>query len=556
MKKLHLFALLFFGFLSISWAQSNHNQGIHVSGGCSYDSIVSSNIGTSCNATGRNSFAGGYYSTASGRYSFAFGENAQATRENAYAMGHNALAEGLKSVSLGFDTQAQHSNSIVIGSGYGPQNELSSVNSGITMGVGSNAPTLFITAAAGTGNTGSVAIGNVTPHFKLHVHSDLNEDADVILEPEDPARNNASVYLLDASHYIMMSQDNGMRISASSSDMLGITSKNFKVTNRLIDLGVTDQESHLTFTTQGTPSIGCNAYPRSNGYSREANRPSYLLEFGNTGLVLRTAPYVGPRYTIIENWTDALSVKTNGAITLNGKVGVNIENTYAGYALAVDGGILTTKVRIKEVDQWPDHVFGDGYRLMSLGEVEDYVAANRHLPGVPSEAEVKAEGYDVAEMQAVLLGKIEELTLHVIRQQKEIDSLRTLVTVSFGYDACGNRTSRTILFSKGEPDVPSRGGTLIEDAEQWQVSVSDSFGDAETSLFPNPTEGGFILLIAGEIPHGAKAVLCTMDGKVVEERAVSNATEEFDLGGKPAGMYLLRLSSKGETRVWKVIKRN
>lgn len=428
------------------------------------------------------------------------------------------------------------------------------------MGTGSTLPTMFITKADGADYTGCVAIGNVTPHAKLHIRSDEREDAGILLEPANVTANNAFIYFWDDSHHIKMTYGSGMSISAGSQEALTVNSNNFKITNRLMDLGLSSVDRNLTFSAQGTPSIGCNAYPTSNGYHCYTAGPSYVLEFGNTGLLLRTAAYAAPTLTqttsMITNWRDALSVKTDGAITLNGKVGVNIENTYAGYAMAVDGGILTTKVRIKDVNQWPDYVFGDDYRLIPLGEVEDYVAANRHLPGVPSEAEVKAEGYDVAEMQAVLLGKIEELTLHVIRQQKEIDSLRTLVTVSFGYDACGNRTSRTILFSKGEPDVPSRGGTLIEDAEQWQVSVSDSFGGVETSLFPNPTEGGFILLIAGEIPHGAKAVLCTMDGKVVEERAVSNATEEFDLGGKPAGVYLLRLVSDRESKVWKVVKRN
>ena len=358
-----------------------------------------------------------------------------------------------------------------------------------------------------------------------------------------------------------MNSSYGMSISATVNDPLSVTSKYFSISDRLIDLGLSSMDRNLTFSTLGTPSIGCNARPASNGYSRPNNGPSYVMEFGNTGFLLRTAAYIPPTLTqtssMIDNWTDAVSVKTNGAITLNGKVGVNIENTYQGYALAVDGGLLTTKVRIKDVNQWPDYVFDETYQLMSLGEVEDYVAANRHLPGVPSEAEVKAEGYDVAEMQAVLLGKIEELTLHVIRQQKEIDSLRTAVTVHFGYDACGNRVSRTLEFSKEAPDEAPRGGISSEGTEQWQASLSDEFAGLETSLFPNPTESGFTLSFSGgEIPEGAMAILSSMDGKIFEKRIVSGSLEKFDLGGKPAGMYLLRLSSKGETKVWKVIKQN
>jgi hypothetical protein len=42
---------------------------------------------------------------------------------------------------------------------------------------------------------------------------------------------------------------------------------------------------------------------------------------------------------------------------------------------------------------------------------------------VPSEAEVKQNGINVAEMDAILLRKIEELTLHSIAQEKRIADL-------------------------------------------------------------------------------------------------------------------------------------
>jgi hypothetical protein len=38
---------------------------------------------------------------------------------------------------------------------------------------------------------------------------------------------------------------------------------------------------------------------------------------------------------------------------------------------------------------------------------------------LPSETEVKKEGYDLTEMSAILLKKIEELTLYVIELKKE-----------------------------------------------------------------------------------------------------------------------------------------
>lgn len=116
-------------------------------------------------------------------------------------------------------------------------------------------------------------------------------------------------------------------------------------------------------------------------------------------------------------------------LTLNGKVGVNIENTYEGlnYAFAVSGGILADKVFIQQVDQWHDAVFSTDYKLMSLNDLKLFVQANHHLPEVPAESEVLEQGYDMAEMQGILLKKIEELTLYTIKQQEIIEQLQQRV---------------------------------------------------------------------------------------------------------------------------------
>jgi len=46
------------------------------------------------------------------------------------------------------------------------------------------------------------------------------------------------------------------------------------------------------------------------------------------------------------------------------------------------------------------------------------------LPNIPTEAEVKTDGINIAEMNVKLLQKVEELTLYVIGQQKQIDELK------------------------------------------------------------------------------------------------------------------------------------
>lgn len=48
-----------------------------------------------------------------------------------------------------------------------------------------------------------------------------------------------------------------------------------------------------------------------------------------------------------------------------------------------------------------------------------YIEENRHLPEIPSEAEVRDQGVSLGAMQSKLLAKVEELTLHAIRLEQE-----------------------------------------------------------------------------------------------------------------------------------------
>jgi hypothetical protein len=73
---------------------------------------------------------------------------------------------------------------------------------------------------------------------------------------------------------------------------------------------------------------------------------------------------------------------------------------------------------------WADYVFEKEYQLLSLKEVEAYIQINKHLPGVPSAKEVETNGLDVGNNQAILLKKIEELTLYLIEQNKKGETLQ------------------------------------------------------------------------------------------------------------------------------------
>ena len=94
------------------------------------------------------------------------------------------------------------------------------------------------------------------------------------------------------------------------------------------------------------------------------------------------------------------------------------------FTLAVNGVIGAKKVKVtQDATVWPDYVFDSSYKLQSLESIETFIKANKHLPEVPSSAEVKEAGVDVGDHQALLLKKVEELTLYMIQQQKQMIEL-------------------------------------------------------------------------------------------------------------------------------------
>lgn len=99
-------------------------------------------------------------------------------------------------------------------------------------------------------------------------------------------------------------------------------------------------------------------------------------------------------------------------------------------ALAMIGGKLTAHEIVVHIKGWADDVFDPDYPLRSLPDTRAFIDEHGHLPDFPSEAEVREQGMDVAEMNALLLRKVEELTLHAIDQQARIDALEAKI------DAC------------------------------------------------------------------------------------------------------------------------
>jgi hypothetical protein len=111
-------------------------------------------------------------------------------------------------------------------------------------------------------------------------------------------------------------------------------------------------------------------------------------------------------------------------ILQNGNVGIGTTNPTA--KLTVAGDILAREVRVS-INAGADFVFEPDYDLRPLEEVEQFIIENRHLPDIAPANVMVQDGVSVGELQIQLLQKIEELTLYIIEQQKQIEELKKLI---------------------------------------------------------------------------------------------------------------------------------
>jgi hypothetical protein len=177
--------------------------------------------------------------------------------------------------------------------------------------------------------------------------------------------------------------------------------------------------------------------------------PSYTLDV-NGDIKLPGARLHGwesspPVYQGLDIYAGNLDFITTG-LSIKSPSGYSVVYVEPGYRLVKVNGSLKAEELILEADL-ADYVFQDGYDLQNLEEVEAYIKANKHLPNMPSETDVDAHGLSVADFNNLLLQKIEELTLHMIDQAKqiknqrvEIDELKAMLYLSI---AANQKTSVT-----------------------------------------------------------------------------------------------------------------
>ena len=196
-----------------------------------------------------------------------------------------------------------------------------------------------------------------------------------------------------------------------------------------VGIGTTDPQEALQIGDKFTFHNGAWKYIGYNwgaGKYMSDGRASRIA-FADNGNILFSSVAAGTAGNPISSANmESMVIADDG----NGGINVGIGVGDPQQKLVVDGMICAKEIRVQLNGSpcWWDRVFDAEYELMPLDELEKSVRANRHLPDIPSESEVIANGIELGALQAKFLKKIEELTLYVIELNKENNNLRERIT--------------------------------------------------------------------------------------------------------------------------------
>jgi len=119
--------------------------------------------------------------------------------------------------------------------------------------------------------------------------------------------------------------------------------------------------------------------------------------------------------------------------------------------------------------------------------------------------------------------------------------------VVFGYDAAGNRISRTITVYK----------ITEEDSTQNQVITPEAIENAslqKITVYPNPTDGMVNIEFSLPLKNKGKYILAGATGTIIEQGNLTSSHTVLYLQNLGKGIYLLTVEAEEVKEQFKIIK--
>lgn len=332
-----------------------------------------------------------------------------------FQVGSNRLLLIGKSQSAGYNMLTQADDMALVFSD-GQNNGGTNLSGGLSIG-----PWTSSTQAKGIriDAEGKVGIGVSQPEYELDLRGDLRASGDVLTNGivYDLAGNGLDFLALDEQGHTPQRR---LRARLTPQGWLGLGAAS----------PISPLEIRFDGGTANTRSaISLVAVDPVN----EKSQISFRNPFGERMALGTDADGTGDNLFFIYNnqlAKHAITIsESDNSTMINGNLVIGEKITSAGSVsyqdrLSIDGTMVCKGARVT-MKGWHDYVFEDSYELAPLTDVADYIEQEGHLPGIPSEAEVIAEGVELGEMQGLLLKKIEELTLYVIALEKQVDQLQS-----------------------------------------------------------------------------------------------------------------------------------
>ncbi len=195
--------------------------------------------------------------------------------------------------------------------------------------------------------------------------------------------------------------------------------------------GTTSDGRGVYGKSSGGPGIGYGVYGES-GYIGTRGLASATTYTGTAYGVYGSASgsTVGTRIGVYGSASGAATSEGNWGgyfptKTYTTEIRVGTTGGATGFIACIGGKLIAEEVRVELEASWPDYVFADGYNLMPLEQLKNEINQHKHLPGIPSAAQIEEQGgVDLGAMQTKLVEKVEELTLYIIQLKEQNDKLQ------------------------------------------------------------------------------------------------------------------------------------